>query len=148
MPSIFKYWHCIQLSENFLKYKVYRGIGLFLCGGLPDARVIAVYSPIGGSGKSTIAAGLSVQCARRGMKVLYLNFERASCTSAFFNPGQGVNLSRVMLSIKCGSGFPAKHGGSSSAKHENGFAACTIFSAKHENGFAAMYVMFFREVRQ
>jgi hypothetical protein len=142
MPSIFKYRHCDSIVGELLEIQSLSGNrDFFLCGGLPDARVIAVYSPIGGSGKSTIAAGLSVQCARRGMKVLYLNFERASCTSAFFNPGQGVNLSRVMLSIKCGSGFPAKHGGSSSAKHENGFAAkyCNNFSAKHENGFAAMY---------
>lgn len=142
MPSIFKYRHCDSIVGELLEIHSLSGNrDFFLCGGLPDARIIAVYSPIGGSGKSTIAAGLSVQCARRGMKVLYLNLERASCTSAFFNPGQGVNLSRVMLAIKCGSGISTTHGNSSSAEHENGFAAKyrNNISAKHDNGFAAMY---------
>ena len=70
----------IQLSENSLKYTAYREPGLFLCGGRLTP-IIAVYSPIGGS-ESTIAAG-SASNAQEGHKVLYLNLERASCTSAF-----------------------------------------------------------------
>jgi cellulose biosynthesis protein BcsQ len=105
VPSIFKYKHCDSIIADLIE--IQNGLGnrdIFLCGALPDTKVIGVYSPVGGSGKSTTAAGLSIQCARRGMKVLYLNLESVSCTASFFNSGEGINFSRVMLSIKCSGG--------------------------------------------
>jgi cellulose biosynthesis protein BcsQ len=48
-------------------------------------KIIAVYSPIGGVGKTTIAIALSNTLVSRGNLVLYLNIEDMSSTGAFLN---------------------------------------------------------------
>ncbi|HHW48870.1 MAG TPA: chromosome partitioning protein [Clostridiaceae bacterium] len=64
------------------------------------AKVIAVYSPIGSSGKTCMAVSLSIQSARRGMTVLYLNFENVQTTPLLFNTSYEVSLSDLLYHIK------------------------------------------------
>lgn len=53
-------------------------------GEMSKTWLISVYSPTGGAGKTTIAINSCIQCAREGMKVLYLNFESISSEPCFF----------------------------------------------------------------
>ena len=46
-------------------------------------KLVSVYSPIGGAGKTTIAANACINCAREGMKVFYINLETIGSTFCF-----------------------------------------------------------------
>lgn len=65
-----------------------------------DAEFIGVYSPAGGTGKTTIAAALSIQCAELGMQSFYLNLESIQSTGAFFNSNSKRNLSYIFYYLK------------------------------------------------
>ncbi|HOM42688.1 MAG TPA: hypothetical protein PK481_04055, partial [Bacillota bacterium] len=65
-----------------------------------DTEFIGVYSPAGGTGKTTIATALSTQCAELGLKSFYLNLESIQSTGMFFGSGSKRNLSYVFYYIK------------------------------------------------
>lgn len=67
-----------------------------------DTRIIAVYSPIGGAGKTSIAANLSIQCSKRGLKTFYLNLENIQAPTCYFNGSSEHNLSHVFFYLKDG----------------------------------------------
>lgn len=65
-----------------------------------DTRVVGVYSPAGGTGKTTIAVSLSIQCVERGMSAFYLNLEHIQSTGTYFDCRNGRNLSYVFYYLK------------------------------------------------
>jgi cellulose biosynthesis protein BcsQ len=69
-----------------------------------NTEFIGVYSPAGGTGKTTIAAALSIQCAEQGMESFYLNLESIQSTEMFFNSNNNRNLSYVFYYLKEMSG--------------------------------------------
>lgn len=60
----------------------------------PSTHVMAVYSPLGGIGKTTVALGVCVHSARRGLKTLYLNFNGMN-----FVVDEDRNFSRMLVAI-------------------------------------------------
>lgn len=48
------------------------------------SNITTIYSPIGGSGKTTIAVSIAVDLALKGSNVLYLNLEDICSTHAYF----------------------------------------------------------------
>ena len=71
--------------------------------GSKVSKVIAVYSPIGGVGKTTIAISIAVDLALKGNNVLYLNMEDISCTHAFFEYKQtNTNISHIIDQLTFG----------------------------------------------
>lgn len=88
---------------------------------LPDsarARVCAVWSPVGGSGKTTVALAYAAQQVSAGRKVVYLDLEPFSSVSTYFAEGGksiseafehlGGNLELLLQSIRqkdAGSGI-------------------------------------------
>ncbi len=64
------------------------------------AKVIAVYSPVGGAGKTTIAAGIAVQCVQLGAQVFYLNLESVASTKHFLSGEGRGSLSDVFYYIR------------------------------------------------
>lgn len=102
IPSVFKYRHCDSIVGDILDiFNSKEGRREMLHGNIRDTRVVGVYSPIGGAGKTLISTGLSIQCARRGMKAFYLNLESTSSLSACFDKREGHTLSKVLFSLKC-----------------------------------------------
>lgn len=68
--------------------------------GEKSTKVVAVYSPIGGSGKTTIATSCAIQCAQSGLSIFYLNLEDFQSTGLFCDCKAGKNLSNVLYYIK------------------------------------------------
>lgn len=68
--------------------------------GDKKTKVIGVYSPAGGVGKSSLAVNLSVQCASSGMAVFYLNLEDINSTHNYFINENDQNFSNVLFYIK------------------------------------------------
>jgi len=65
-----------------------------------NAELIGVYSPAGGTGKTTIATALSMQCMELGKRSFYLNLESIQSTGVFFNSDSKRNLSYVFYYLK------------------------------------------------
>lgn len=65
-----------------------------------ETTIIPIYSPVGGSGKSTIAAAISVALSQQGKEVFYLNLEDIQSTDLYFNGENNKNLSDVIFEVK------------------------------------------------
>ncbi|MGE5328771.1 MAG: AAA family ATPase [Deltaproteobacteria bacterium] len=63
-------------------------------------KIISVFSPNGGTGKTTVSIAAALRLAQRGEKVFYLNFESFSSTAAFLNCKSETNLSHVLYFLK------------------------------------------------
>lgn len=64
------------------------------------AKIIGIYSPIGGVGKTTIAVGACIQSAWEGQTVFYLNLENTPTTPLYFRGEQEKNLANVLYYLK------------------------------------------------
>ena len=65
-----------------------------------QTKVIAVYSPLGGVGKTTISVSMSIRCGENGLKAFYLNLEPFQSTSLFFNCKSGENFSKYCKTLR------------------------------------------------
>jgi len=63
-------------------------------------KVIGVFSPDGGAGKTTISIAISLRSSQRGMNVFYLNLENIPSTQAFLDCNSESNLSDVLYFLK------------------------------------------------
>lgn len=71
--------------------------------GTRTSKVITVYSPIGGVGKTTIAVSIAVDLALKGSNVLYLNLEDIASTHAYFEHKKtDINLSHIIDQLTFG----------------------------------------------
>lgn len=68
--------------------------------GNKDTRIIGFYSPVGGSGKTTLAVAAAVALSAQGKKVFYLNLERINSVSEVMNEANNGNMSDVYLAVK------------------------------------------------
>jgi cellulose biosynthesis protein BcsQ len=68
--------------------------------GRKDTKIFGVYSPLSGSGKTSIAYGLCLRMAMAGKKVFYLNFEDNATTELFFDTQGEADLSQVLFYLK------------------------------------------------
>jgi cellulose biosynthesis protein BcsQ len=63
-------------------------------------QVIAIYSGMGGSGKTTTALNIARQMASVEKKVLYLNFELLNSTGLLFPTEEGNHFTRILYYLK------------------------------------------------
>lgn len=99
--SVSKYQHGDKLVGNIVSiFSEKTENPVVKAQGDKKTKVIAVYSPTGGSGKTTIAVCSSIQCARRGLGVFYLNLENLQSTPLFFNCSSDQNLSGILYFLK------------------------------------------------
>lgn len=68
--------------------------------GNKRTKVVGVYSPAGGTGKTTLAVGTAMHCTYSSMSVFYLNIENNPSTSLFFNSDSQQNLSHIIYYLK------------------------------------------------
>jgi len=99
--AVYKFQHGDMLVSNIISIFSKKDRGeLFIKDGTKKTRVIAVYSPSGGSGKTSIAVGSSIQCAQKGLAVFYLNFEHIDSLLFCSNINRGQNLSNIIYHLK------------------------------------------------
>lgn len=65
-------------------------------------RLIGVFSPSGGCGKSLLSAGLSAIAHHHGKRAMYLNLEGCESTEAWFPKGGSPSISELFYHIKEG----------------------------------------------
>lgn len=98
--TINKYQHGERLVADILRLYTASSLKDCTMSGHGNTRVVSVYSPAGGAGKTSIAAGCSILCARRGLKTFYLNFENIPSTGLFFHGETGQSFSNVIYHLK------------------------------------------------
>lgn len=99
--SVNKYQHCERLAANIIKIyseNAHRD-GIYSFGN-KKSRVTAVFSPAGGTGKTTVSLCASIQCANKGFRVFYLNLEDFQSTPLYFDCGSGPNFSNFLYYLK------------------------------------------------
>ena len=64
--------------------------------------VVPLYSPEGGSGKTTIATALSIMYDEMGRKPFYLNLEKYYSPRKIFNPASVRGLSDILFHMRTG----------------------------------------------
>lgn len=65
-----------------------------------NMKSIAVFSPIGGVGKSVISAGASITAQKMGKNTFYLNLEDSCSTECFFNGNGFSSISELIYYLK------------------------------------------------
>jgi cellulose biosynthesis protein BcsQ len=88
------------VNEILMIYAEKTGCADAVTTGNKQTKVIGVYSPVGGCGKTTMALALSVCLAHMEKKVFYLNCERINSTADFLNAAPSGSLSDVLLAVK------------------------------------------------
>lgn len=85
LKVVYRYQRLNQLVSNILSIYYEQNITANkLLARSKETNVISVYSPVGGTGKTTVATNLSKQLALTGAKVFYLNLETFNSTKLYF----------------------------------------------------------------
>lgn len=89
-----------SLVNNIIKTYTEKTDVIITTKGTKETKTIAIYSPLSGSGKTTIALGLSQKMVSAGKKVFYLNFEDNASTNMFFDTTGSSDLSHILFYLK------------------------------------------------
>lgn len=106
-PKVLKYQRVSMLYKEIVKLYAEKANLSFDFGDLKTTRMLAVYSPIGGSGKTTIALAMASKMASYGKNVLYLNFEQLS-SSVCVNPVKEDGLISLVEAVNENVNFELK----------------------------------------
>lgn len=102
--TLHKYQHMDKLVSEIIRIYSEKSHKNCSISGHGNTRIIGVYSPSGGTGSSSIAAGCSILSARRGMKSFYLNMEVMPSTDMFFHGECAKTFSNVIFHLKGNGG--------------------------------------------
>ena len=100
LDVLFKYRHSEKLVTDILRLYAARSVKASITSGYNNSRAVCVFSPSGGAGKTSIAAGCSIICARKGLKTFYLNMEDIPSTDLFFHSESEQSFSNVIFHLK------------------------------------------------
>lgn len=73
---------------------------IHMANGDKQTKIMAVFSPVGGVGKSTIAVALAAALTSRGKKTFYLNLENIQSTPVFFECANPQTLTEILYFLK------------------------------------------------
>src|SRR6185437_14889754 len=98
---VFKYQPLNKIISNVLsvyyeRHSTFTGVAR---KGI-KTKVISVYSPIGGVGKTTVSVNMCKQLALKGSKVFYLNLEFLNTTSLYFKSPEDLPSLQVLYYLK------------------------------------------------
>ena len=102
-----------QRGSNIYKeviglYSEYVSDPAFLGNSNKQCRVICVYSPAGGSGKTSVAAAMANSIANKGRNVMYLNFEPISSYGTFMELNGGKGMGELFSALDGSGSFALK----------------------------------------
>ncbi|MBN4056577.1 MAG: hypothetical protein COA82_12010 [Alkaliphilus sp.] len=93
---VYKYQTCEKLQAEIIALLTEESVKREFNEIENNTKIIAVYSPIGGVGKTTIAVMLSILAAYQEKRVMYLNLENVPSTRNYFESQNGENLSKII----------------------------------------------------
>ena len=73
---------------------------VYISRGDKETKVVAVYSPVGGAGKTSVSLSASLQCALSGRRVLYVNLEDINSTALLFEKDGTKSFSKILYYLK------------------------------------------------
>lgn len=94
-----------QKAENFINgmlmiYAEKTGRMDAVSAGDKETKVIGYFSPVGGSGKTTLALVSAAALARKGKRTFYLNLEKINSSATILDPAPTGTMSDVYLAKK------------------------------------------------
>lgn len=99
--AISKYQQADKIVSDIFNVYAQKGDGESInITGDKETKLVAVYSPIGGAGKTTISTSCAIQCAQNGLKIFYLNLEDFQSTALFCDCRGEQNLSNILYYLK------------------------------------------------
>lgn len=120
--AIYKYQHGDRLVGSVLNiFSDNNRDRAFTTDRSSKTSLIAVYSPSGGIGKTSIAIGCSILSARENLSIFYLNLEDVPSSNLFSESLNGLSFSNVIFDIKeRRPNFTLRIEGSRNVHQENG----------------------------
>ncbi len=97
--SIYKYQSITNIEKYILEEDTKNSTTARPKSHYAGTKIISVYSPIGGVGKTTVAVSLAMQYARLGRRVFYLNLEEIASTESYFRVSENNSLTKVLESL-------------------------------------------------
>ncbi len=88
------------INEIVMIYAEYSGNSSAVMNGDKATKVIGFYSPVGGSGKTTLAVATACALSKMGKKVFYFNAEKLNSTGDVLHSTYGGSLSDLYLTLK------------------------------------------------
>jgi len=102
--GIFKYQPLHQIISQILEiYLENKQEERFFSSNKSKTKIISVYSPVGGSGKTTVCLNLAKQLADQQQNVLYLNLETIASLEVFFPIVGSYDFSKILYYLKANS---------------------------------------------
>lgn len=98
--TVYRYQHMDKLVSEIIRLFSDKSLKNVSFSGHGSTRIVGVVSPSGGAGSSSIAAGCSILCARKGIKSFYLNLEAIPSTELFFCGDCSQSFSNVIYYLK------------------------------------------------
>lgn len=99
--AVNKYQNADKLVTNIIKFYAEDNRDIvFIPEGENNTKVVAFFSPAGGTGKTTVAINFTKQLAEQDIPVFYLNLENIPSTSGYFNVSDENSLSNMLFYIK------------------------------------------------
>lgn len=87
------------VNEMLIAYGRASGVAVKASGQTRKTKIVGVYSPVGGSGKSTIAVMLAYQLGLRQKKVFFQNYERIGSMQELLSSEAKIGLSDIMVAV-------------------------------------------------
>ena len=99
--AVNKYQNADRLVNSIINiYAEEDGNEGFSPTGRRKTRIIAVYSPVGGVGKTSVALNCSAYSVQKGSSVFYLNLENINSSTCLFRSSSEQNLSNIFYYLK------------------------------------------------
>lgn len=101
-PIINKYISGQTLHDNIIKAYTEQNSDEFEKLSITNtgSKIVTIYSPVGGIGKTTLAVNLAKELSALGSKVLYLNLEDVQTTDVYFNSDKETTFSDLIFAVK------------------------------------------------
>lgn len=107
IDNIHKYQRISNIYKEILKKYADKAGYLVGAGGIANTKLISVYSPSGGVGKTVVSLALSVGLAELGKKVLYISNEQLSSSSSIL-PYKEQGTTALVEAMNSGASFEVK----------------------------------------
>jgi cellulose biosynthesis protein BcsQ len=99
VPSINKYQDANQIAGSVINFFT-KSSNIIENKSDKSAKIVAVYSAAGNTGKTSLATGISAICSYSGLSVFYLNLEQFPSTGVFLSDSSEYSITDIIYYAK------------------------------------------------